>query len=46
MVPSGNVTRTKCLRHDPSLALDNYLMFDHTMRSCAGEKIYGDYCDV
>lgn len=46
MVPSGNVTQTKCLRHDPSLALGNYLMFDHTMRSCACWKNYGDYRDV
>jgi len=29
-----------------SLALGNYLMFDHTMRCRAGEKNYGDYCDV
>jgi hypothetical protein len=29
-----------------SLALGNYLMFDHTMRCRAGEKNYGDYSDV
>ena len=29
-----------------SLAFGNYLMFDHTMRWPAGEKNYGDYCDV
>lgn len=29
-----------------SLALDNYLMFHHTMRCSACEKNYGDYCDV
>ncbi len=29
-----------------SLALSNYLMFDHAMRWSASEKNYGDYCHV